>query len=182
MSIDSEEAEEYSVSRGELSGVYTRTPPCRRGLTTGRPRQENAVTEIALKRLDRAERLVAAEHAAGRRCRTAVSMAGRTQPGRHVRACRRPLRLRQPDFGAQDGGAGRQTSCSGRKITDFIHPDSLAAVRAHIAARQRDGDTESTPLETGDRHAGRRARVRWKRWRSGRCGRAGPLTRWCSAT
>ena len=34
----------------------------------------------------------------------------------------------------------------GRKIADFIHPDSLAAVRGQIAARQRDGDT-TPPLE-----------------------------------
>ncbi len=34
----------------------------------------------------------------------------------------------------------------GRKITDFIHPNSLAAVREHIAARQLDGD-RTPPLE-----------------------------------
>ena len=34
----------------------------------------------------------------------------------------------------------------GRKISDFIHPDSLVAVRAQIASRQHDGDM-SPPLE-----------------------------------
>jgi diguanylate cyclase (GGDEF)-like protein/PAS domain S-box-containing protein len=44
-------------------------------------------------------------------------------------------------MGAQSAG-----QLLGRKITDFIHPDSLVAVRAQIAARQHDGDT-SPPLE-----------------------------------
>ena len=44
-------------------------------------------------------------------------------------------------MGAQSAG-----QLLGRKITDFIHPDSRAAVRAQIAARQHDGDT-SPPLE-----------------------------------
>ncbi|MDT5413145.1 MAG: hypothetical protein QOG14_5365 [Mycobacterium sp.] len=44
-------------------------------------------------------------------------------------------------LGAQSAG-----QLLGRKITDFIHPDSRAAVRAQIAARQHDGDT-SPPLE-----------------------------------
>lgn len=34
----------------------------------------------------------------------------------------------------------------GRPVTDFVHPDSLAAVRAHVAAHQHDADT-SPPLE-----------------------------------
>jgi len=44
-------------------------------------------------------------------------------------------------MGAQSAG-----QLLGRKITDFIHPDSRAAVRAQIAARQHDGDT-GPPLE-----------------------------------
>jgi len=44
-------------------------------------------------------------------------------------------------MGAQSAG-----QLLGRKITDSIHPDSRAAVRAQIAARQHDGDT-SPPLE-----------------------------------
>jgi diguanylate cyclase (GGDEF)-like protein/PAS domain S-box-containing protein len=44
-------------------------------------------------------------------------------------------------MGAQSAG-----QLLGRKITDFIHPDSRVAVRAQIAARQHDGDT-SPPLE-----------------------------------
>ena len=43
-------------------------------------------------------------------------------------------------------GAQSADQLIGRKITDFIHPDSRAAVRAQIAARQHDGDT-SSPLE-----------------------------------
>jgi diguanylate cyclase (GGDEF)-like protein/PAS domain S-box-containing protein len=43
-------------------------------------------------------------------------------------------------------GAQSARQLLGRKITDFIHPDSRAAVRAQIAARQHDGDT-SSPLE-----------------------------------
>src|ERR1700761_7171399 len=43
-------------------------------------------------------------------------------------------------------GAQSADQLLGRKITDFIHPDSRAAVRAQIAARQHDGDT-SPPLE-----------------------------------
>jgi diguanylate cyclase (GGDEF)-like protein/PAS domain S-box-containing protein len=34
----------------------------------------------------------------------------------------------------------------GRRITDFVHPDSLAAVQAHMAAHQYEADT-TTPLE-----------------------------------
>ncbi|HXO12128.1 MAG TPA: diguanylate cyclase [Mycobacterium sp.] len=43
-------------------------------------------------------------------------------------------------------GAQSADQLLGRKITDFIHPDSRAAVRAQIAARQHDGDA-SPPLE-----------------------------------
>ena len=43
-------------------------------------------------------------------------------------------------------GAQSADQLIGRKITDSIHPDSRAAVRAQIAARQRDGDF-SPPLE-----------------------------------
>jgi diguanylate cyclase (GGDEF)-like protein/PAS domain S-box-containing protein len=43
-------------------------------------------------------------------------------------------------------GAQSADQLIGRKITDFVHPDSRAAVRAQIAARQHDGDT-SPPLE-----------------------------------
>ncbi len=43
-------------------------------------------------------------------------------------------------------GAQSADQLLGRKITDFIHPDSFAAVRGQIAARQRDGDV-SPPLE-----------------------------------
>jgi diguanylate cyclase (GGDEF)-like protein/PAS domain S-box-containing protein len=43
-------------------------------------------------------------------------------------------------------GARSADQLLGRKITDFIHPDSLAAVRRQIAARQHDGDM-SPPLE-----------------------------------
>jgi diguanylate cyclase (GGDEF)-like protein/PAS domain S-box-containing protein len=43
-------------------------------------------------------------------------------------------------------GAQSADQLLGRKITDFIHPDSLAAVRRQIAARRRDGDL-SPPLE-----------------------------------
>ena len=43
-------------------------------------------------------------------------------------------------------GAQSADQLLGRKITDFIHPDSLAAVRTQIAARQYDGDM-SPPLE-----------------------------------
>src|SRR6202012_2816540 len=43
-------------------------------------------------------------------------------------------------------GAQSARQLLGRKITDFIHPDSRPAVRAQIAARQHDGDT-SYPLE-----------------------------------
>src|ERR1700761_3955554 len=34
----------------------------------------------------------------------------------------------------------------GRRITDFVHPDSLAAVQAHMAAHQYEADT-TPPLE-----------------------------------
>ncbi|MFZ0719181.1 diguanylate cyclase [Mycobacterium sp.] len=44
-------------------------------------------------------------------------------------------------MGAQSAG-----QLLGRKVTDFIHPDSRGAVRAQIAARQHDGDA-SPPLE-----------------------------------
>ncbi|HYY00430.1 MAG TPA: diguanylate cyclase [Mycobacterium sp.] len=44
-------------------------------------------------------------------------------------------------MGAQSAG-----QLLGRKITDFIHPDSRAAVRAQIAARQDEGDA-TPPLE-----------------------------------
>ncbi len=43
-------------------------------------------------------------------------------------------------------GAQSARELLGRKITDFVHPDSVAAVRRQIAARQHDGDT-SPPLE-----------------------------------
>jgi diguanylate cyclase (GGDEF)-like protein/PAS domain S-box-containing protein len=43
-------------------------------------------------------------------------------------------------------GAQSADQLLGRKITDFIHPDSLAAVLRQIAARQHDGDM-SPPLE-----------------------------------
>jgi diguanylate cyclase (GGDEF)-like protein/PAS domain S-box-containing protein len=43
-------------------------------------------------------------------------------------------------------GAQSADQLLGRKITDFIHPDSLAAVRMQIAARRNDGDL-SPPLE-----------------------------------
>ena len=43
-------------------------------------------------------------------------------------------------------GARSADQLLGRKITDFVHPDSLAAVRRQIAARQHDGDV-SPPLE-----------------------------------
>jgi diguanylate cyclase (GGDEF)-like protein/PAS domain S-box-containing protein len=43
-------------------------------------------------------------------------------------------------------GAHSADQLLGRKITDFIHPDSLATVRSQIAARQDDGDV-SPPLE-----------------------------------
>jgi diguanylate cyclase (GGDEF)-like protein/PAS domain S-box-containing protein len=43
-------------------------------------------------------------------------------------------------------GAQSADQLLGRKITDFVHPDSLAAVRRQIAARQHDGDM-SSPLE-----------------------------------
>jgi len=38
-------------------------------------------------------------------------------------------------------GAHSADQLLGRKITDFVHPDSRAAVRRQIDARQRDGDT-----------------------------------------
>ncbi|HEY2196208.1 MAG TPA: PAS domain-containing protein, partial [Mycobacterium sp.] len=43
-------------------------------------------------------------------------------------------------------GAQSADQLLGRKITDFIHPDSRAAVRAHVTARPHEGDT-SPPLE-----------------------------------
>jgi diguanylate cyclase (GGDEF)-like protein/PAS domain S-box-containing protein len=43
-------------------------------------------------------------------------------------------------------GAQSADQLVGRKITDFIHPDSLAAALRQIAARQHDGDV-SPPLE-----------------------------------
>src|SRR6202012_1631648 len=43
-------------------------------------------------------------------------------------------------------GAQSADQLLGRKITDFIHPDSRAAVRAQVAARQHEGDI-SRPLE-----------------------------------
>ncbi|MGA8328956.1 MAG: PAS domain S-box protein, partial [Mycobacterium sp.] len=43
-------------------------------------------------------------------------------------------------------GARSPGELLGRKITDFVHPDSLAAVRGQIATRQQDGDM-SPPLE-----------------------------------
>ena len=43
-------------------------------------------------------------------------------------------------------GAQSASQLLGRKITDFIHPDSRGAVRAQIAARQLEGDT-TPPLE-----------------------------------
>lgn len=38
-------------------------------------------------------------------------------------------------------GAHSADELLGREITDFVHPDSLAAVRAQIAARRHEGDT-----------------------------------------
>jgi diguanylate cyclase (GGDEF)-like protein/PAS domain S-box-containing protein len=43
-------------------------------------------------------------------------------------------------------GAQSADELLGRKIADFVHPDSLAAVRAQIAARRHEGDT-TPPLE-----------------------------------
>ncbi|WIM86767.1 diguanylate cyclase [Candidatus Mycobacterium wuenschmannii] len=43
-------------------------------------------------------------------------------------------------------GAKSADELLGRRITDFVHPDSLAAVAAHIAARRHEGDA-TPPLE-----------------------------------
>jgi diguanylate cyclase (GGDEF)-like protein/PAS domain S-box-containing protein len=43
-------------------------------------------------------------------------------------------------------GAESADQLLGRSILDFVHPDSVAAIQAHIAARRQEGDT-TVPLE-----------------------------------
>ena len=144
MSINSEKAEEYSVFRGELSGVDTRPAVPMRG-NSDKPRRENAVAGIALKSIERVQPLALAEQSqdieADQQYRwlldhSPVAMCVHAD-GRYVYVNQTLVRK----MGAQSAG-----QLLGRKITDFIHPDSRAAVRAQIAARQHDGDT-SPPLE-----------------------------------
>jgi diguanylate cyclase (GGDEF)-like protein/PAS domain S-box-containing protein len=111
----------------------------------GKPRRENAVAGIALKSIERVQPLALAEQTqdteADQRYRwlldhSPVAMCVHAD-GRYVYVNETLVRK----MGAQSAG-----QLLGRKITDFIHPDSRAAVRAQIAARQRDGDT-GPPLE-----------------------------------
>src|SRR3984885_15054385 len=111
----------------------------------GKPRRENAVVGIALKSIERAQPLALAEQSqdieADHQYRwlldhSPVAMCVHVG-GRYVYVNQTLVRK----LGAQSAG-----QLLGRKITDFIHPDSRAAVRDQIAARQHDGDT-SPPLE-----------------------------------
>jgi diguanylate cyclase (GGDEF)-like protein/PAS domain S-box-containing protein len=110
-----------------------------------KPRRENAVAGIALKSIERVQPLALAEQPrdieADQQYRwlldhSPVAMCVHAD-GRYVYVNQTLVRR----MGAQSAG-----QLLGRKITDFIHPDSLVAVRAQIAARQHDGDT-SPPLE-----------------------------------
>jgi diguanylate cyclase (GGDEF)-like protein/PAS domain S-box-containing protein len=110
-----------------------------------KPRRENAVAGIALKIIERVQPLAPAEQSrdieADQQYRwlldhSPVAMCVHAD-GRYVYVNQALVRR----MGAQSAG-----QLLGRKITDFIHPDSLVAVRAQIAARRHDGDT-SPPLE-----------------------------------
>jgi diguanylate cyclase (GGDEF)-like protein/PAS domain S-box-containing protein len=113
--------------------------------SAGKPRRENAVAGIALKSVERVQPLALAEKAqdieADQQYRwlldhSPVAMCVHAD-GRYVYVNQTLVRK----MGAQSAD-----QLIGRKITDFIHPDSRATVRAQIAARQHDGDT-SPPLE-----------------------------------
>jgi diguanylate cyclase (GGDEF)-like protein/PAS domain S-box-containing protein len=141
VSLDSGEAEDFSVSRGELSGWVTRTHRADAN-STGKPRQENAVTGLApLRCVDRAQRELTPAIAAEQQYRWLIEHSPVAicvhADGRYVYVNQTLVRK----IGAQSAD-----QLLGRKITDFIHPDSLAAVREQIAARRHDGDM-SPPLE-----------------------------------
>jgi diguanylate cyclase (GGDEF)-like protein/PAS domain S-box-containing protein len=112
---------------------------------TGIPRQENAVTDLALDHVDGAERLAVAEHApvggAEQQFRWLVE---HSPVAMCVHVDGRYVYVNQTLM--QKMAARSADQLLGRKITDFIHPDSLVAVRAQIAARQHNGDM-SPPLE-----------------------------------
>jgi diguanylate cyclase (GGDEF)-like protein/PAS domain S-box-containing protein len=103
------------------------------------------VAGIALKRIERVQPLALAEQSrdvdADQQYRwlldhSPVAMCVHAD-GRYVYVNQTLVRR----MGAQSAG-----QLLGRKISDFIHPDSLVAVHAQIAARQHDGDT-SPPVE-----------------------------------
>jgi diguanylate cyclase (GGDEF)-like protein/PAS domain S-box-containing protein len=110
-----------------------------------KPRRENAVAGIALKSIERVQQLALAEQSrdieADQQYRwlldhSPVAMCVHAD-GRYVYVNQTLVRKM---------GAMSASQLIGRKITDFIHPDSRVAVRAQIAARRLDGDT-SPPLE-----------------------------------
>jgi diguanylate cyclase (GGDEF)-like protein/PAS domain S-box-containing protein len=112
---------------------------------SGRPRQEGAVTELAPQPVDDGARLALAERASASEAEhqyrqlvdhSPVAMCVHVD-GRYVYVNRSLMRR----FGARSSD-----QMLGRKISDFIHPDSLPAVLELIAARQHDGDT-TPPLE-----------------------------------
>jgi diguanylate cyclase (GGDEF)-like protein/PAS domain S-box-containing protein len=108
---------------------------------TGKPRQENAVTGFPLKRIDGAQRELSRANPAEQQYRWLIEHSPVAicvhADGRYVYVNQTLVRK----LGAQSAD-----QLLGRKITDFIHPDSLAAVCRQIAARQHDGDI-SPPLE-----------------------------------
>ncbi|MGB8209056.1 MAG: PAS domain S-box protein [Mycobacterium sp.] len=68
----------------------------------------------------------------------------------------------------------------GRRVTDFVHPDSLAAVHARIAEGSTNG-TRCHPWNWSS-YCSTEQPARLKRSQPGRSGRASPLTMWFSGT
>jgi diguanylate cyclase (GGDEF)-like protein/PAS domain S-box-containing protein len=103
------------------------------------------VTGIALSRIDRAQRLALAvlpwANSAEQQYRSLIEHSPVAicvhADGRYVYVNQTLVR----NIGAQSAD-----ELLGRKITDFVHPDSLAAVRAQIAGRRHEGDA-TPPLE-----------------------------------
>jgi diguanylate cyclase (GGDEF)-like protein/PAS domain S-box-containing protein len=112
---------------------------------SGKPRQENAVTGIALKQIDHAEARAAAEQPPPSETeRQFRSLFDHSPVAMCVHVDGRFVYVNQTLIATI--GARSADQVLGREISDFIHPDSRAAVFEQIAARRHDGDA-SPPLE-----------------------------------
>jgi diguanylate cyclase (GGDEF)-like protein/PAS domain S-box-containing protein len=111
---------------------------------SGKPRQENAVTGIALKQIDRAERAARAEQLACEAEQQYRRLVDHSPVPICVHVDGRCVYVNEALL--RKLGARSADQLLGHRISDFIHPDSLVEVLEQIASRRHHGDM-TPPLE-----------------------------------